>query len=54
MTMAAALAAPAQTQTLRVTIGHAFTAGDKQFPAGQYQISRDPGVSLKPLGRRGG
>ena len=54
MTMAAALAAPAQTQTLRVTIGHAFTAGDKQFPAGQYQISRDPGVSFIRLASRDG
>ncbi len=39
-----ALAAFAQSQSLRVTIRHAFTAGEKQFPAGQYQISRDPGL----------
>lgn len=46
MTLAVALVAHAQTQSLKVTIRHAFTAGGKQFPAGQYQVSRDPNVKF--------
>ena len=43
LTLLAALSVHAQTGSLRTSIPFAFTAAGKQFPAGQYDIARDPG-----------